>query len=288
MSLSDVLFDVVAALRRINLGVTSSTNGLVTALKLFEQVLLNAHPADMEDLRDTWSGEIAKLKFGIKALKEPRITALHDRIFTNIMKINARIVPRGITILFDQFIRGITYFEHEQQASAMPVYHRLFSCGPGDDAFRETSIVCRSNVTKADKKQRQLKIMKCYVERLVYDELYRHEAFHFNTTGSDELAQDSQHLFRLELTKADFSSCFRGHDVSVSVTYQDGMPTELKLSHLRNGQLDYTETFRKTFYFSTIGNKLYDPVIECVKHCANGLKFFKLQRFNREERYKPL
>lgn len=279
-SLIDAFFDMRRDVRCMELRMCDIPK-LVVALKGFERALHSAEPVAIEEFIDVYHDELARVKFTMKTFRDGRITSLHDKIFTNMLDMPARSVPKGITRMFDHFIRGITYFEKEKQADVMPIYHRLFSCGKGNDAFRKTYLVCDEGITNADKKKKQARIRKCYLERLIYDEMYAHETV--------EAAQDPQHLFRLNLTREDFKSCFKGRDIRVGIAWDAGMPIKLTVSHLDGrGEPDYVESFTKTIYFTANGNKSFNPMVDCEKMDANRVRFYKQQSFQRESIYQKM
>ena len=273
--LTTAFFDVMRDVRCVEHRLCTLT-AVVQTLRRFDRVLDGVSPIVLEEFRDTYHSEIARVKYTLKAFRDPQTTSLHDKIFTNRLAI-PKAVPLGITRLFEEFIKGISYFKHERLPEAMPVYHRLFSCGPGDTAFRSTFLVCDQTLSKSEKKVRQGRIRKCYLERLIYDSMYRHETPN---------AQDSQHLFRLDLTKTDFQSCFQGRDMRIDIQWDSGMPTVLTVEHVgRDGNVDYTERFVKTFTFMQHGNKVLDPSVDCTKTTSTK-KYFKIQTFDRESAYR--
>ena len=287
-SLETALFDAVAEARMIERGISTSvgTEGLHQRLLALVRALRAASVADVEAILDTQRGVITRLKFKVKELArtEPRMARHHDLIFTNLLGLDSRQVPREITRLFEEVLKGVTYFQSEQ-STASPIYHRLFSCGPGDNAFRTAFHQCSTGMTKADKKRRQKRIRTCFLERLIYDELYKQECLHFPEKGCDPMAQDRQHLFRLDLTRSDFQSCFPDRDMQVALHYEDGLPLRLEVTHIKHGQVDYAETFQRSFHFGRAGNKVYDMDVECTKRAADGT-YFKVQRYAKPATYR--
>ena len=52
--------------------------------------------------------EIKQVKFFLVDIKTPKSRSIHDKIFINIFKMNSSHVPLGITLVFEEFIKGIT------------------------------------------------------------------------------------------------------------------------------------------------------------------------------------
>jgi hypothetical protein len=55
--------------------------------------------------------------------------------------------PILATRVFEDFIRGVTYFANEQsRVKPSPIYHRLYSCGPRDPAHRDGNLICAAGL----------------------------------------------------------------------------------------------------------------------------------------------
>lgn len=160
-----------------------------------------------------------------------------------------------VTVLFQNFIKGITYFAHENdESNPRPIYHRLYSCGlqtPAD--YRLGNLVCLSSLSKEEVNRRRALIERCYIERLIYNELYKHESLHFPCTGIQELSQDKGHIFRLDLTRQDFETCFPNTRILVHVEYHDGLPFKLVIQRTSKTTSPITLTYTKTINISASG-----------------------------------
>jgi hypothetical protein len=103
-------------------------------------------------------------------------------------------------------------------------------------------MVCLEGLTKTEKNRRRPLIEWCYLERQIYDILYRNEQLHFPKLGPQAPEQDDGHIFRLDLTRQDFETCFKGHKVEADVKYEYGFPTQLVVTRYRNGVVLWKET----------------------------------------------
>ena len=283
MNLEQVLFDVSIEVRKAQLEKQSSTH-LLQTLKAFESALKKSSQMDRAYIIDMFYGELARIKYALLELKE--FQGFHDRIFNRLLGLPKK-MPKKITLTFQEFIKGITYFEYQKNyANDIPIYHRLYSCGDGTELYRNDNIICHSNITRAEKNRRKKLAERCYIERLIYDALFRYDTLHFSKTGSDSPTQDEGHMFRLDITRQDYESCFKGCKIAVEIEWIDGMPCVLKITRSKNNQVQ-VETYRKSFSYDMVGNKVYEPIVECEK-TIEGKKFTKLQSFKRETDFKKV
>lgn len=171
----------------------------------------------------------------------------------------------------------------------VPFYHRLYSCGNGTEIYRGNNLVCLNGITRKEKARRRPLIERCYIERLVYDTIYKHEALFFPRTGTQAgVEQDEGHMFRLDLTRQDFESCFKGYKIGIDVQFEDGFPVELKIKRTKDGKHISTETYQKSWHFGHAGTKLYDVLIDCTKLLGNGRIYKKVQTSAREGVWKAV
>jgi hypothetical protein len=129
-------------------------------------------PIEVHNFKVTYYEQIVKIKYGLKSLSSlSEIQSLHDKIF-KILNIN-KYTPLNITRHLGEFIKGITYFSYQQPIDDAPIYHRLSSCGNGSIAFREKYNQCTAALTFKEKRNIKKQIETCYIERLIYNELYK-------------------------------------------------------------------------------------------------------------------
>jgi hypothetical protein len=120
-------------------------------------------------------------------------------------------------------------------------------------------------------------IERCYIERLIYNELYIHESLHFPPTGFQDNEQDPGHLFRIDLTKHDFESCFPNTKIIIEIEYIDNFPFKLIINKIQNGVTTIL-TYTKSYIMTPNGNKIYEDAVECIKEVDN-IKYIKTSRF---------
>ena len=150
-----------------------------TAIKDFERVLSKANKAQIAWFRDVYATELT-----ITSSKSKHIKKLFNKSSQS---------TKHVAFLFENFIKGITYFSNEQ---AHPIYHRLFPCGSNT-----SKLVC----TKAGLARSRPLIEQCYVERIIYNEICRQES------GFQE-----KDLFRIDLTQKEFETHFPNTKIALS------------------------------------------------------------------------
>ena len=250
-----------------------SNEKLQGALSRWEKSLHRADPTELPMFVDAHQSELQRIAMTLRKIANSNIRGYHDRIFGKLLGMQKRL-PSHLTTMFYRFVQGITYFQHQMpNDTIIPIYHRLFACGPGDDAFRRTL----NQQHRADVRAR---IETCYIERLIYDHMYRHLALHFPETGASEKTQDAGHLFRLDLTKRDFETCFPNLRLEVDIRYDDmGWPIQLILQRFVRDRLVSTETHQRTIYFNPIfGTKSYEDAIDAMRQ-TDRYAYFRVQRF---------
>jgi hypothetical protein len=189
----------------------------------------------------------------------------------------------GITRIFGEFIKGITYFKDGEYNLDKPVYHRLMSCENRSAVFRSMYQQC--NTTTSKKKIAKHRIETCYIERLIYDELYKNQRLHFPAKGDEERSQDEGHNSWLEQTKADFNSCFPNVDLKVKLEYNNVYPIKVTIMRYKNNTLVSIETYEKERYPNS-----YSIFVDCKleqnkipKQIKQKLQtFYKLTRWTQQ------
>jgi hypothetical protein len=273
-------FDVLMEAKKHQLHIK---NNLDKELKRFEALLKKASVMDKEYIRDMYYDDLLKLKHTMTS--SPEFRGYHDRIIKNHFKLDKN-APKGITLLFEQFIKGVTYFAYQKNnANDIPIYHRLYSCGDGTELYRGDHMICVQGISRIERNRRKKLIERCYIDRLIYDALYKHETLHFPSQGTDEASQDNGHMFRLDITKQDYESCFKDCVIGVEIEYADNMPILLRIKRSKQGIETSIEEYRKTYSFDTIGNKIYEPLVECSKSVGHRV-YYKVQTFLKETDFK--
>lgn len=202
-----------------------------------------------------------------------------DTVFRGLLEIH-KIKIQGVSDIFADFIKGITYFAGEE-SNNYPIYHRLSSCGPklNNDGFRKNNLVCNTTYEKKENNRRKKAIYKCYLERLIYNKIYLEQLFYFPQTSNSEHTQNKEHIERLELTKTDFESCFPSHNIIIDITYIDRYPGILSIKHYKNDIELYSESYHKYIKKTSFGKIIYQSYVDCFM-IKNNIKHFKIQSFN--------
>lgn len=226
--------------------------------------------------KDSLYDDILKIKYLLTESKDPSHRSYHDQIFKNYLKMTKSSVL-GITKVFGEFVKGITYFEQGEYVLEKPVYHRLMSCGDGLRNFYQQ---CNGLSNKRIAKRR---IETCYIERLIYNELYINQRLHFPTRGDDEMSQDEGHRVWLEQTKSDFNSCFPNVDLRVKLEYRGVYPIFVKIERYKHNRLVSIETYAKDRY-----QYLYSALVECnlQTYSPKAETKQKVQTFSKLERWR--
>jgi hypothetical protein len=213
-----------------------------------------------------------------KDLHKADIIVYRDRIFMSRLR-DIVIVEksRKLTSLFNEFIKGITYFDNEQVYSVRePVYHRRGSCVARGNINKE----CDGLITNAETSQ---EIEKCYIERLIYDKMWS------EILG---MQQDEGHLNWISQTKNAYRTCFPNRDIEVELpefpqdyrSFNDlnnshqklVVPTQLIIRYYENGSLHSTETYTKTY--NDVLNQYIYPV-DCIKKIGQNI-FIRSSNFD--------
>lgn len=274
MNLEPAFLDVVVEIRKYNL--QGQGNGLEGAVRHFEKHLKQANEMDKAYIKDMYYDELLTAK---QTMLSAKMRSWHDKVFKH-FEMEKR-APQRVTPLFENFVKGITYFEYQKNlVNSVPIYHRFYSCGDGTELYRNDHMICLKGIGRREQNRRKRLIETCYIERLIYDALYRHETLHFPATGIQDARQDDGHLFRLDLTRADYETCFKKCRIEVEVEYTDQLPMRLRVKRTKEGKETSMEEYMRSYKFDR-GSKIYDPVVECHK-VVGDRQLMKLQTFHKE------
>ena len=203
-------------------------------------------------------GQIKEIKYFLINRKTKRSRSLHDKIFTKILKLNSYI-PLGITFVFEDFIKGITFFNNEMEnIKKIPIYHRSASCGNSSEDFQKKYFQCYNTNEPNEIKIKQEHIYKCYLERLIYNDMFKNLTFHFpKNLFNQELIQNKGHLFQLSKRAENFNKCFLGTDLNINIIYENNFPIVLNIVYVQNNNIIKKEFFMKTTYIDEYGITRY-------------------------------
>ncbi len=222
--------------------------------------------------------QLTKIKFFLTKLKNNKSRSLHDKIFVNIFKMNKN-VPLGVTYAFEEFVKGITYFSNETEYRKIPIYHRAASCGNSSSDFIKKYLKCYPTNTPENITKKQKHIYKCYIERLIFDDMFTHSFTHIqleqlnsNTKQTTVIQQNEGHKFQLTERGHNFNSCFLGIKIKINIRYQYNFPTTLNIYFYdNNNNVIKREEYKKILYFDIYQNGRYMDEILYTRYDEDGI-----------------
>lgn len=219
------------------------------------------------------------------SLRPPVFRSFYDRIIKGCLGMsNDDDDSISISAVLKEFIKGITYFS-DQHGDEVPIYHRLYSCGAtDDDAYYREWHKCRDTMNDTQRAEVEQRITTCYIERLIYDNIYVHLHNFFPPQPTAENKQNPGHLDRLEVTRKDYKTCFPSVEIKIDVEYTHEYPYILRITKLVNDTPRYTEIYKKEINRQRV-TSVYEDVVECFVHKSSGI-FYKYQTFERRETFK--
>jgi hypothetical protein len=292
-SLSRAFLNVVAELKSLQYGLTAAddTTALAHALgQLCAVIDATRVPQAVTDMVARHHHVLCQLQGALSRYRELR--SHQDRLFGRLRRIAGWRAAAPATRTFEAFIKGITYFASEHDDHARPAYHRLYSCGPSNQAYREGNLICSEGLSAAELRRRRPLIERCYIERLVYDQIYKHEALRSDgvpadmssyanagegDSGEGGATQNEGHLFNLERTLQDFETCFPQTKLTVHVSYHDGMPHRLVVRRTTPANGTVKLVYEKDFFHAS---RSYSEVATCTKFMPDGSVWLKTSDFD--------
>jgi hypothetical protein len=188
------------------------------------------------------------------------------------------------TSVFDAFVDGITHFASDTDVKS-PKYHRDQSCGPRKDqsVFIDSNMDCGGAASDAVEFERRKAIVyNCYLERIMYNELFKHY---------EESRQDIQHeteaFVKIQLL---FRRCFGADaDIIVSFVYEHNLPTTVTVKYSSSRIVRIDEFERSLVTYLGDGNNnvqgfAYDPTVSCKQEIQNTHER-KRFRFTKEQMF---
>jgi len=167
-------------------------------------------------------------------------------------------IPLGITQVFEDFIKGITYFSNEiENKKKIPIYHRAASCGNSSEDFKKKYLQCYKDNNELTLTIKREHIFKCYLERLIYDKIYLNSILHFPSGLNNELKQNNGHIFQLKERAKNFNQCFLGMNIDIEIFYELELPSYLIIKYIKNNIIEKIEEYSKIVYIDSFGVKRY-------------------------------
>jgi hypothetical protein len=224
---------------------------------------------------DTNYDILSAIKFELDYLiREPHmrpnndIIRLRDRIYADLLRqVEIENEMRKVTNIFNEFFKGITYFNGQIPNTGNPIYHRPnYSCKSRGE--QNEICIAANNSTQNSRNNKKLKkdrIRLCYIERLAYDELWSKLIFS---------AQNISHIDWLGNTKNAYQTCF-GEDkeifVEIEMNDNNTLPLILKIYDDK-----IIEVYEKTYNEM---NKTYVNQVFCFQYDENNIEKRKTNTF---------
>lgn len=284
--LDDIFYIVASEVARCTLTPTDDFTLLRQYLqKLQSCISRETLVAEFVDIHYT---EISKVHFRLKQpplSSDPILVSFNDKIFKKLLG-TSKHIPTFVTRLFENFIKGITYFHIQSQTErVLPIYHRLQACGPGDDAFRRTFQQCTPDMQPIHRADVKRRIERCYIERLIYDNMYTELSLHFPTVGTDDQGQDTNHTYRLQIVKNDFKTCFPNLDIDIDMKYDMNIPYSIVITRKMHDKIESVEEYTKTIVIDPImGGKTYADDISSERKTDRYL-YTRVQSFTNQPKW---
>lgn len=257
---------------------------LLVALNSFIDIVSSVEPQDIIELVQEYRQELSSMQKTFRTIGDASAVAVRQRgsyLFTLIKMSNNP--PTNMTIMFGEFVKGVTYFE--TQDVGMPVYHRLYSCGPKAHTkpFRDGNTICLPATDSSEKARRKLVAETCYIERLIYNQIYEHENAHIFNGSIENTEQDRGHHKAIYEANKDFVTCCKRCSIHVNLDFNALGPISVTIKRYSNNRLRSTETYNRAILHTGrlgIGWK-YDALVSCTRTVGTR-EYIKFQSFNLE------
>jgi hypothetical protein len=191
-----------------------------------------------------------------------------DKLFGSILrKVQVEKDNQRVTKLFNEFIKAITFFENEsidQNITNQPRYHRKTSSPPRGSQ----NPTCGSSNSPNSRQEKQSTIRKCFIERMIYDNIWAH------IMGC---AQDKW----LVETETAYKTCFPNSKLRVELEYNDNM-IPIKMKMFDNEDI---EEYEKRYDDSLLE---YLEDVYCLRYDSDGTVKRKLTSFNSNSNWETL
>lgn len=257
-----------------------NTEHLKASLKTLEEKLTKLAPHKRQQLRFKFDVDLRNIKHILSnTTRDPQLRSYHDKIFKNRLEYDA--LRMRATEVFNEFLKGITFFEHEHDPdNPVPIiYHRSKSCGPRSltrEEYKSTRS-CNIHDTNDELSRNKELIAKCYTERLIYDELFKQYALFFPTEWDQESSQDERHRNMLEDSKRDYESCHPNTTLQVSIKYDTKSQLPLHLT-IRKISKRHEQEIEKKEYIRIMNdndaithyNQMYTDIVLCKRQVKNA------------------
>lgn len=260
---------------------------IVDLLRNFITQLNRLKPNDLKLFEQSAFNTLVNIKFEFKYYTDlqkkistenhTELIELRDQIFGSKLRLVRESDHRvRVTNIFKEFVKGITFFSTERVYSVFdPIYHRRGSCAPKN---MKGNITCvRGEKDKAYREKSEA-ITKCYVERLIYDQLW---------TDLTNSQQDQAHLLWLDKTREDYLKCYKNFAIQIKIDYSTtvkDIPEELVIFVYKFGKLYQTFKYIKKYY--QYMNDYMEPFNGYKTEAKNGKNYQKACFYLKQTKWK--
>ena len=278
---------VIKLISYSNLQETTKLEEIITVLDSLKKFLSKQSRKRLERFRYEHDQSLRFVKQKLVSMRNSKVRSFHDKIFKNILRYDD--LKRRVTLIFEQFIRGITLFDNEMKKPIAEIaYHRDASCGSRDldrEQYKDTRS-CKITHGNPTLKVNKKLVYKCYLERLIYDEMYKQYTLFFPDQWDQESYQDRGHRTMLEDVRKDFESCYPNVVLSVVIKYTThNIPYFLEITKQskKYQQVIEIETYIRVEQENndiTRYEDMYLETVNCEKH-VRGMRLYKTQTYKK-------
>jgi len=224
---------------------------------------INENDIELFRVHDTLCGEYANVIIGENFIKL-FVRTEHDILFGSLgIKKPQTHFQYIVTKIFNEFMKGITYFRHDQDIGN-PIYHRPDSCGDGKLNWSDKFEIKPSDSDKT--KETKKRITKwCFLERSIYNTLFMH-IYNY---------QDGGHLNEFRNVTNAYQDQNPGCGIVIDIEYSknDMYPEKIDIFYKSPYKIPEVETYIK---------KWNNKFIHCTR-MYGALVLEKVQTFEKEE-----
>jgi hypothetical protein len=270
-----------------NLREPSKLEEIITVLDSLEKYLRKQTRKRLDRFRYEHDQSLRFVKQKLVNIRNPKVRSFHDKIFKNLLQYDE--LKRRVTLIFEQFIKGVTLFDNEMKDPVSEiVYHRDASCGPREldrEQYKDTRSCKITHGNPALKKNKKL-VYKCYLERLIYDEMYKQYTLFFPDQWDQESYQDRGHRDMLDDVRKDFESCYPNTVLSIVIKYTiQNIPYCLEITkHSKKyQQIHEVETYIRIEQENkdiARYDDMYLESVNCEKY-VRGMRLYKMQTYQK-------
>jgi len=196
---------------------TVTYEDIINLFETFLNRLKKLKPIQIKEFINEYTITLITIKFEMQRFidscnneTKTSVIRLRDQIFGSKLKdITYEDPRRKVTLIVNEFLKGITWFQNEVIYNDYdPVYHRIGSCSRKGEGNHN----CVGVTDRTTRKSNKRSIEKCYIERLIYDNIWQR---------INQNQQDEGHLKWLLDTKIAYMTCYPNNSIEIIIQYND-------------------------------------------------------------------